>query len=104
MIAITQATYEQSCANLAKIALHDSGSTARRAADLILSLIAAEKPRLDLSGICHSFDRGNFQMVLTILSGFSRYGQWPEKSDLSATEELIRKLRHRHYQEDHDVC
>lgn len=103
MIAITKAAYEQSCANLVKTALHDSGSTSRRAADLISSLIATEQPRLDLGGICRNFDRGNLQMVLTILSGLSRYGYWPVKSDYPDPEDLICNLRRLHYLQDRDV-
>lgn len=99
MTVTSKVFYEDACAELEKIALHDTGKTSRRAADFILSLTAAEKPQLDLSGICGYFDDKNFRLLLTALRGFRLHGQWPSESEYFGPEDLICKLHQLHYQQ-----
>lgn len=94
--APTKAAYETATQSLTALALDGTGTTARRACDLILSLIAAEKPRLDLAGLLGYFDAENFGVVMTVLEGFRAHHGWPGEG-FSRGEDLIRDLRQLHY-------
>lgn len=88
--------YQTATEALSKLALHDTGTTARRAADLILSLAASEKPQLDLAGLLGYFDDENFATAMTVMKGFRAHGGWPHVS-LFGPVDLIKQLRTLHY-------
>lgn len=93
----TEAEYKTATEALTAVALHGTDTTARRAADLILALTAADKPQLDLAGLLGYFDDQNFQTVMTVLTGFRAHSGWPHESMFGPVD-LIEKLRNLHYE------